>query len=293
MADIQVTSPVLPVERGSVSERWEAAGVCRLHVGDSTAVGAGAAGKPTCWSFESDLVPWSRGLTPLRVTATRLVSLKSLCREGAYWAVHNNWKRVYTTRNGVDIMLVEDVPESGGQNCLWAAGLVMARYIENPSIAISFRGRRILELGAGAGLTSMVAACVGGDVYSTEQDSCMKYLESNLRLNAHLPPVTARTLHWMNDYSGELFDVILGCDITYDTKMIGAIFETLSLCLRPTGICYICHDDDSCPMSPEALAKLLKIAADTGFEVNQVAYETFVEPCFTSKTVRMWKITRL
>jgi hypothetical protein len=66
---------------------------------------------------------------------------------------------------------------SPGQNCIWSAGLVMARYLECSDLRSRLLNQRILELGAGAGLTSMVAALLGGDVYSTEQKSCLGYLQ--------------------------------------------------------------------------------------------------------------------
>ena len=280
MAFAQVTSSVLPLEKVEIGEEWEEPGVCKAQP-----VSRGSA-----WCFNSDLVSWSRGLTPLSATATRLDSIKSLCKEGAYWATHNKWKRTYTTRIGVDIQLVEDVPEAGGQNCIWAAGLVMARYIEHPTIAPLFHRKRILELGAGAGLTSMVAAMLGGQVLSTEQDSCLGYLRYNIKLNPHILGVTERSLHWMVDYEGEQFDVILGCDITYDIKMIDAIFDTLSRCLRPSGTCLICHDNESCPLSREAQAKMGKVAESHNFLFDEILYEGLVEPSYFNSNVKMWKI---
>lgn len=66
-----------------------------------------------------------------------------------------------------------------GQNCIWSAGLVMAKYLEYSDMRCRLSGKRILELGAGAGLTSMVAALLGGNVDSTEQKSCLGYLQVN------------------------------------------------------------------------------------------------------------------
>lgn len=272
---------MLPVEKAALLDTWTEHGVCSVKQIDNGS---------SCWCFSADTVPWSRGLTPLSSTATRITSLSCLCKEGAYWASCNKWKRVYITRSGIEIILTEDVPESGGQNCLWCAGVVMARYIENPLISTAIQGKRVLELGAGAGLTSMVASIIGGDVYGTEQDSCINYLEYNLALNPHIPPVTARTLHWMNDYSGSLFDVIIGCDITYDINMTESIFATLKLCLDRNGVCLICHDDDSCPMSPEAHSKLLRLAGENSFDVEDITYTDFVEPCFCGPKIKMWKI---
>jgi predicted nicotinamide N-methyase len=195
-------------------------------------------------------------------------------------------------RSGIELTLVEDVPESGGQNCIWAAGLVMARYLEDPGVSGCIRGRRVLELGAGCGLTSMVAAALGAEVYSTEQDSCLPYLEYNLALNPGIN-VQSRRLHWTHGFDAERFDVILGCDITYDISWIDGILETFDKCLTEKGSCFVCHDDDSCPMSPEAVKRFLQAAALARFEVAEVNFRSTVEEAFGSQTVRMWRLTRL
>jgi predicted nicotinamide N-methyase len=288
---VQIASNSLPIEKGGVVVRWSDISACLVE--SKPASGSNHQGNgETAWCFTSDAVSWSKGLTPLRSTATILSNLKCLSREGAYWSVHNKWKRVYITRCGVAITVVEDVPESGGQNCIWAAGIVMARFIEHPTQAIIFRNARVLELGAGCGLTSMVASIVGAHIFTTEQDSCMPYLQYNLNLNPDIF-VSVKTLQWMSDYKGELFDYVIGGDITYDVNMIEAIFTTFHACLKPTGTVYLCHDNDSCPMSPKVYSRLVSLAAVKLFSVEEIRYEEFVDPEFFSSTVKMWKFCRV
>jgi predicted nicotinamide N-methyase len=242
----------------------------------------------TLWCFETECVLWSRGLTPLQSTATYLSGAESLRKEGVYWSAVNKWKRLYLTRNGISLVLVEDVPEAGGQNCIWTAGLVMAQYLEyNSSVASYIRNKRLLELGAGCGLTSLVASVLGATVFATEQDTCMPYLKFNLSLNPDII-VTAKKLHWINDYDGEKFDVILGCDITYDVKMIKAIFLTISQCLHSEGSAFICHDNDSCPMSSQAFEEMLRCAEDVKLRLAEELYSPYIPAPFQVQTVKMW-----
>lgn len=289
-------SPANPIEKGvcisncdsdarirvvKVSAEWGSFGAGAIRGGDPR----------TRWCFDAECVPWSKGMVRIEKTATLLSGVRCLSKEGVYWMSRHRWKRLYLMRSGIQLILVEDVPESGGQNCIWAAGLVMGRYLEDIRIAASIRGRRVLELGAGCGLTSMVAAALGAEVYSTEQDSCLPYLQYNLALNPDIT-VNARRLHWTYGFNEERFDVILGCDITYDLSWIDGILQTFDKCLSESGLCYVCHDDDSCPMSPEAVKRFLGAAATNRFEVAEVDYSASIEPPFRSPTVRMWKLTR-
>lgn len=281
-AEIQSVSQLQPLEKGVAQVINPVDKTVKVKAGQSDL---------TLWCFESECVSWSRGLTPLSSTATYLSGADSLRLEGAYWSAVNKWKRLYLTRNGIVLVLVEDVPEAGGQNCIWTAGLVMAQYLEyNSSVAGYVKNKRLLELGAGCGVTSLVASVLGATVFATEQDTCIPYLKFNLALNPDVV-VTAKKLHWINDYVGEKFDIILGCDITYDVKMIKAIFVTISRCLHPEGSAFICHDNDSCPMSSQAFAEMQRCAEDVGLNIAEVLYSPHIPTPFRVQTVKMWMIT--
>ena len=79
------------------------------------------------WHFSDQCTQWRKHLTPIGKIAPHLTSIDTLRYEGFYEYTHKHWRRYYCTSEGIVITLLEDVPECGGQNCLWAAGLVMAR----------------------------------------------------------------------------------------------------------------------------------------------------------------------
>jgi hypothetical protein len=178
----------------------------------------------TSWFFQEECVPWYPRMTPTSKVSSFLDNLSSLRQEGSYCYQLKQWRRFYVTLEGIVISLVEDVPESGGQNCIWSAGLVMARYLECSDLRSELSGRRILELGAGAGLTSMMAALLGGDVYSTEQKSCLGYLQvisllyspsplflqRNIGLNSDISIHTHELFWTLSCKENEQFDFILG-----------------------------------------------------------------------------------
>jgi hypothetical protein len=177
----------------------------------------------TSWFFQEECVPWYPRMTPTVKVSAFLDNLSSLRQEGSYCYKLKQWRRFYVTLEGIVINLVEDVPESGGQNCLWSAGAVMARYLECSDLRNVLCGQRILELGAGAGLTSMMAALLGGDVYSTEQKSCLGYLQvisfpsrllccpqRNIALNPDISIHTHELFWTLSCKENEQFDIILG-----------------------------------------------------------------------------------
>jgi hypothetical protein len=102
----------------------------------------------TLFTFKSDVSGYSRGASNLANTRTILDSLDALRYEGCYCYLKKYWRRQYITREHVCIELYEEVPESGGQYCLWSAGIVMAKYLEyNKRARRDIRGKKLLELG--------------------------------------------------------------------------------------------------------------------------------------------------
>lgn len=96
---------------------------------------------------------------------------------------------------------------------VWPAGVVLADAMANLDIA----GKRILELGCGLGLASLVLRRRGADVIATDVHPLADaFLAYNSALN-DLPAVPYRELRWdeLQDELG-LFDVVIGSDVLYE-----------------------------------------------------------------------------
>ena len=67
--------------------------------------------------------------------------------------------------SGIRLELEQSGGDSSGfdfdQVTVWPAGVVMARALQHPAMAISIAGRRVLELGSGCGVAGLVAAAMG------------------------------------------------------------------------------------------------------------------------------------
>ena len=95
----------------------------------------------------------------------------------------------------------------------WPAGRVLAQAMSSFDVA----GKRILELGCGLGLSSLVLAHRGADVVASDHHPLAEsFLAYNAGLN-DLPAVTYRDLPWaVPDATLGTFDLIIGSDILYE-----------------------------------------------------------------------------
>ena len=96
---------------------------------------------------------------------------------------------------------------------VWPSGRVLAEAMSSFDV----QGKRILELGCGLGLSSMVLADRGANVVASDHHPLAEpFLAYNAGLN-DLPAVTYRDLPWAvpDDTLGK-FDLIIGSDILYE-----------------------------------------------------------------------------
>ena len=168
---------------------------------------------------------------------------------------------------------------------LWSGSLVLARCVESHAIAVasSMGVERpvaapfvAVELGAGSGLVSVVAAAAGLHAIATEQESGLPYLRANAAANAGLftrqqiGSCTVQKLHWGTDSDVAAVAataaklarasgctgaecapaLLLGSDLTYLPAVMEPLAETLAKLAGPHTVVWIAHDDASHPGCP-------------------------------------------
>ena len=96
---------------------------------------------------------------------------------------------------------------------LWPAGTLLAHAMEGFDI----RGKRILELGCGIGLASLVLQRRGADIVATDSHPLAEvFLAYNAALNA-LPAVNYRHVRWDEPLPAlGRFDAIVAIDVLYE-----------------------------------------------------------------------------
>ena len=143
--------------------------------------------------------------------------------------------RIYPHHNDVGVAKV------------WEAGACLAEYLmQNPD---SIRGRRLIELGAGVGLTGLIAAAIGAkSVHMTDYtDATLENLSYNVSINNKWleyrgideEVVSVGYLEWAeyaeNDCRSHPADILIAADVVYTVECIPDLVATVSKFLSSEG----------------------------------------------------------
>jgi predicted nicotinamide N-methyase len=127
-----------------------------------------------------------------------------------------------------------ELPDAGGVewaplvpywSVLWRSGVALARELAH----LDLRGTRVVELGCGLGVPSIVAACGGADVLATDESAeALQLLERNAAANG----ATLRTavVDWTAPatWPAPAFDLAVGADVLYEPRVAPAALALLS-----------------------------------------------------------------
>ncbi len=118
---------------------------------------------------------------------------------------------------------------------LWPAALQIAKSIlQNPWPGET----RVLELGCGLGLVGIAALAAGCQVSLTDYDAnAIATAKMNAALNG-FPDADAFVLDWRSPPQLN-YSVIIGCDVTYESRNHAPILDLLDRMLEPNGFCWL------------------------------------------------------
>ena len=116
---------------------------------------------------------------------------------------------------------------------LWSAAIALAH--EVATRPAEFRGRSVLELGAGTGLPGVVAASLGARVVQTDRHELAVHL---CRLNADRngsAVAECRLADWADWGDGRGYDWVIGADVLYSDAQHGHLRRIFEGNLAPGG----------------------------------------------------------
>ncbi|CAB3406459.1 unnamed protein product [Caenorhabditis bovis] len=108
---------------------------------------------------------------------------------------------------------------------IWDSALLTIHYFfKHPDL---YSGKKVLELGSGTGVCSLVLAALGAEVTATDLPERMPLLEKNIEKNKSLVEnqIKAEPLDWTKNEAPNDLDLILAVDCIYYTSSIDALIE--------------------------------------------------------------------
>ena len=159
-------------------------------------------------------------------------------------------------------------PDLTGQ-ILWPGCQLLMNWLDkNMDI---FKGKRIIEVGAGTGVCAVFIARYGNPVISVASDGSehvVHLMENNAELHEKSAVVPCEHMRWIKeDYDRILqkygkFDFVIGSEIAYNENCIDGLIDAMDALLTENGKFIIGHIDRYAKVTRALLAKLGK----NGFE---------------------------
>ncbi|XP_062958259.1 protein-lysine methyltransferase METTL21C isoform X2 [Cynocephalus volans] len=141
---------------------------------------------------------------------------------------------------GKDIVIQESIESYGA--VVWPGATALCQYLEEHTEELNLQDAKILEIGAGPGLVSIVATILGAQVTATDLPNVLGNLQYNLLKNtlkctAHLPEV--KELVWGEDLEQNFpkstfyYDYVLASDVVYHHYSLDKLLSTMTYLSQP------------------------------------------------------------
>jgi predicted nicotinamide N-methyase len=115
---------------------------------------------------------------------------------------------------------------------VWPASWVLADYLAEMPVASA---KKIIEIGAGTGLVSIVAASFGHNITLTESNpDALQFVRANALVNG-CPQLPIRELDWNRPQRQESVDYIVASEVTYKKEDLQPLLSLFNRWLSPDG----------------------------------------------------------
>ena len=115
---------------------------------------------------------------------------------------------------------------------IWEATTLLSCYMADFPVN---HEKKFLEIGAGIGVTGIVASTFGHQVLISEYNSdALNFARANATIN-NCDNLKIQYLDWNRPVCNELFDQIIGSEVVYKKKDIKSLLKLFNKCLKPDG----------------------------------------------------------
>jgi predicted nicotinamide N-methyase len=164
----------------------------------------------------------------------------------------------------------------------WPSGLVLARAVA----AMQGRGRRLLELGCGAGLVAVAASIAGFEVTATDYyDDALGFTWLNVWRTTQRA-IDTRMVDWRSMPDDlRAFDVVIASDVLYEKHYAALVAAAIGRTLSPRGVAIVADPGRM------AAPSFLEFVAKEGLGVARKTRVPFVNGEI-KQTIDLYEITR-
>lgn len=126
---------------------------------------------------------------------------------------------------------------------IWDASIVLSEFLisinENSK---STTNNKTLELGAGLGVSGIIAADNGYDVTITDYDQeILNFPRISCELNG-IKTAKCQLLDWKRPDKLDEFDIIIGSELVYHKSLFEPLINVIKRHLKPNGVVYLAQD---------------------------------------------------
>ena len=138
----------------------------------------------------------------------------------------------------------------GIHSTVWDSSIVMSKFFEHASHVCDmmlgtspFKGKSVLEVGAGCGLVGLALAKLGSPrVVLSDLEAALPLLKRNIEVNGCSQTCAAAALSWGCESAlralSPPFDYVIGADVMYIVEVIPLLVSTLVLSMDETSVAY-------------------------------------------------------
>ena len=133
-------------------------------------------------------------------------------------------------------LLYKERPGAALGSILWQSSVNLCHFInQNRSL---FENKRVIELGSGLGLPSILVSRVADYTVATEKPEMMPLLTENININ-QTGRIEAKELEWGNSIGK--FDIILGADIVYYNNSFTSLYQSIQASSTPNTLIFLSY----------------------------------------------------